>query len=78
MEPTYSEFQILERLARTPGRTVSYQDLEDALGTHVTNNTISTHVKNLRGKLRRVDPDFDGGTIAAVPRVGYRWDDTSG
>jgi DNA-binding response OmpR family regulator len=74
VEPTYSEFQILERLAQTPGKTVTYQDLEDALGTNVANNTISTHVKNLRDKLEGVDPGFDRKIIAAVAKVGYRWD----
>lgn len=79
LELTYSEFEILRALALRSGRVASYQDLCDAMGTHVTDNTIATHVQHLRDKFTRVDPDFPRSeAIRSVPRRGYVWETPRG
>jgi DNA-binding response OmpR family regulator len=75
LELTYSEFEILRTLAARAGRVATYQDLCDAMGTHVTDNTIATHVQHLRDKFTRVDPAFPRtAAIRSVPRRGYVWE----
>ncbi len=75
LELTYSEFEILRTLAARAGRVATYQDLCDALGTIVTDNTIATHVQHLRDKFTRVDPAFPrSSAIRSVPRRGYVWE----
>jgi DNA-binding response OmpR family regulator len=74
LELTYSEFEILRALAERPGSVVSFEDLCEALGAHVQDNTIATHVQHLRDKFRRVDAGFPRTTaIRSVPRRGYLW-----
>jgi len=75
LELTYCEFEILRALAARAGRVASYQDLCDAIGTVVTDNTIATHVQHLRDKFSRVDPEFPRtAAIRSVPKRGYAWE----
>ena len=50
--------------------------MEAAYGsqTHVYDRTIDSHIKRLRRKLRRADPDFNA--IETLYGVGYRFRDT--
>lgn len=74
LELTYCEFEILRRLAERAGRVATYEDLCDAMGSTVTDNTIATHVQHLRDKFSRVDPGFPRtAAIRSVPRRGYAW-----
>jgi len=69
---TLTEFRILEALVRRPGHVASYEHLmESAKQGVVTRNTVNTHVRNLRRKLRAVDPGFD--RIGNAYALGYRW-----
>jgi DNA-binding response OmpR family regulator len=70
----YSPFEILRALVAQPGRVASYEDLCDAIGGTVADNTIATHVQHLRDELSRVDPEFPRTEIIrSVPRRGYVW-----
>lgn len=74
LELTYNEFEILKALADRPGKVATFEDLSEAVGTHVEANTIATHIQHLRDKFQRVDPDFPRSTvIRAVPKRGYMW-----
>jgi DNA-binding response OmpR family regulator len=70
---TKSEFLVLHALARQPGVVLSRDRLIDlARGTEVviTERTIDTFIKRIRGKLHALDPAFDA--IETVVGVGYR------
>ena len=72
---TRSEFQLLESLARQPGRVFSRAELIDAaLGedTLVLERTIDVHIRSLRKKL-----DEGAELIETVRGVGYRFRDPS-
>lgn len=74
LELTYCEFEILRLLAAREGRVATYQDLCDAMGSTVTDNTIATHIQHLRDKFTRVDADFPRtAAILSVPKRGYAW-----
>ncbi|HSG91568.1 MAG TPA: response regulator transcription factor [Pseudomonadales bacterium] len=67
-----TEFRMLAKLVRVPGHAVSYETLMNAtMQSLVTNNTINTHMRNIRKKFERVDPDF--GCIKSEYGYGYRW-----
>ena len=71
---TLTEFRVLHAIV-DPGhaRGASYDRLAAATRqTVVTNNTINTHVRNLRHKFRELDPEF--AAICNVYGFGYRWD----
>ena len=72
---TRSEFQLLESLAKQPGRVFSRAELIDAaLGedTLVLERTIDVHIRSLRKKLG------DGAALIETVRgVGYRFRDPS-
>ena len=71
---TLTEFRVLHAIVE-PGhaRGASYDRLAAATRqTVVTNNTVNTHVRNLRHKFRDIDPDF--ASIASVYGFGYRWE----
>lgn len=69
---TLTEFRMVERLLQVPGNAVSYESLMRAtLQSYVTNNTINTHMRNLRNKFRALDPNFD--CIRNEYGFGYRW-----
>jgi two-component system OmpR family response regulator len=72
LDLTLTEFREVTALARRPGRVLDYAQLMEAAEQGVvTRNTVNTHIRNLRGKFKAVDPDFR--QIATEYRVGYRW-----
>jgi two-component system alkaline phosphatase synthesis response regulator PhoP len=71
VELTFTEFRLLENLAKRPGAVFSRNQLLDALGTDesmVYDRTVDAHVKSLRRKLGRAK-DY----IETVRGVGYRF-----
>jgi two-component system OmpR family response regulator len=67
-----TEFRMLAKLVRVPGHAVSYETLMNAtMQSLVTNNTINTHMRNIRKKFEKVDPDFS--SIKSEYGFGYRW-----
>ena len=67
-----TEFRMLAKLVRAPGHAVSYETLMNAtLQSLVTNNTINTHMRNIRKKFEKVDSDF--ACIRSEYGFGYRW-----
>ena len=67
-----TEFRMLAKLVRVPGHAVSYDTLMNArMQSLVTNNTINTHMRNIRKKFESIDPDFD--SIKSEYGFGYRW-----
>lgn len=71
LDLTTTEFKLLQRLARRPGRAYSRDQLLSEVwgyGGDVESRTVDTHVKRLRAKLGRV-----GDWIQTVRGVGYRF-----
>lgn len=67
-----TEFRMLAKLVRVPGHAVSYDTLMNAtMQSLVTNNTINTHMRNIRKKFESIDPEFD--CIKSEYGFGYRW-----
>jgi two-component system OmpR family response regulator len=67
-----TEFRMLAKLVRAPGHAVSYDTLMNAtMQSLVTNNTINTHMRNIRKKFESIDPEFD--CIKSEYGFGYRW-----
>lgn len=67
-----TEFRMLAKLVRAPGHAVSYETLMNAtMQSLVTNNTINTHMRNIRKKFERIDPEFS--SIKSEYGFGYRW-----
>lgn len=67
-----TEFRMLAKLVRVPGHAVSYETLMNAtMQSLVTNNTINTHMRNIRKKFERADENF--GCIKSEYGFGYRW-----
>jgi len=55
-----TEFRMLAKLVRAPGHAVSYDTLMNAtMQSLVTNNTINTHMRNIRKKFESIDKSFD-------------------
>ena len=67
-----TEFRMLAKLVRVPGHAVSYEVLMNAtMQSLVTNNTINTHMRNIRKKFEKADPSFS--CIKSEYGFGYRW-----
>jgi two-component system OmpR family response regulator len=67
-----TEFRMLAKLVRAPGHAVSYETLMNAtMQSLVTNNTINTHMRNIRKKFEKIDKDFSA--IRSEYGYGYRW-----
>lgn len=67
-----TEFRMLAKLVRVPGHAVSYDTLMNAtMQSLVTNNTINTHMRNIRKKFETIDPEFS--CIKSEYGYGYRW-----
>lgn len=70
---TKSEFLICEYLARNRGQVFSKEQIYEAvfsLDGDSDNSTISTHIKNIRAKLGRMDVQ----PIVTVWGIGYKWE----
>ncbi len=62
LELTATEFRLLRLLARRPGRVYSRSEILEAISDHPDmslDRTIDSHVKFLRAKLKKVDPDHE-------------------
>ena len=71
---TVTEFMLLHALARHPGFVKTREQLtRDAYryDNYVSERTIDSHIKRLRRKLERADPDFD--RIVTVYGIGYKY-----
>ena len=69
---TVTEFQILRLLASMPGRVFSRDAIIDRLhgpGFAVTDRTIDSHIRNLRGKFAKAGAD---DLIETRAGIGYR------
>ncbi len=67
-----TEFRMLAKLVRVPGHAVSYETLMNAtMQSLVTNNTINTHMRNIRKKFEKADESF--ACIKSEYGFGYRW-----
>ena len=67
-----TEFRMLAKLVRVPGHAVSYDTLMNAtMQSLVTNNTINTHMRNIRKKFEKIDQEF--ACIKSEYGFGYRW-----
>ena len=73
MELTLTEFWLVEALAQSPGEAFSYESLMPVTRqTIVEKNTINGHIRRIRIKFKRIDPEFS--CIRNVFGVGYRWE----
>lgn len=71
-----TEFKMLAKLVRLPGHAVTYESLMESTNqSFVTNNTINTHIRNIRKKFESVDPEFSA--IKSEYGFGYRWNASS-
>ncbi len=71
---TVTEFLILNALARHPGHVKTRQHLMQEgypHDTYVSDRTIDSHIKRLRRKMVKADPEFD--VIETVYGLGYRY-----
>lgn len=70
---TKGEYEICEFLARNPGQVFSKEQiLENVFGfdSESNENTIITHIKNIRNKLQV----FDYAPIKTIWGAGYKWE----
>ncbi len=73
VELTLTEFWLVEALAQSPGEAFSYESLMPVTRqTIVEKNTINGHIRRIRIKFKRIDPEFS--CIRNVFGVGYRWE----
>ncbi|MGB3166061.1 MAG: response regulator transcription factor [Alteraurantiacibacter sp.] len=73
---TVTEFLILEALAQRPGVIKSRNQLMDAAypdDVFVDDRTVDSHIKRLRRKFRKADPEF--GAIETLYGAGYSFTD---
>jgi len=71
---TVTEFLVLRSLAERPGHVKTREQIMDAAydeHIYVDDRTIDSHVKRMRKKFKRVDPDF--AAIDTLYGVGYRF-----
>ena len=68
---TVTEFWIIHSLIRHPGHVRSRAQLMDDANVLVDDQTITSHVKRIRRKFLKADPDFD--RLDTVYGAGYRW-----
>lgn len=72
---TVTEFLLLEALIQYPGHVKTRDNLMNIAysdDTFVDDRTIDSHIKRLRKKFRKIDPEFDA--IETIYGVGYKWD----
>ncbi len=73
---TVTEFLILHALAIRPGFVKNRDQLMDAAyddQVYVDDRTIDSHIKRIRKKFRKVDPEFN--SIETLYGVGYRYNE---
>jgi two-component system OmpR family response regulator len=70
---TFTEFRILQALAKHPGHIKSYDQLMESADTIVTQNAIAAHIRRIREKFKELDGHFS--CIRTEYGRGYRWVD---
>lgn len=68
---TVTEFWMLHAIAKFSGHVKNRQQLMDEAKMVVDDTTITSHIKRIRKKFIRLDPEFDH--IETVYGMGYRW-----
>ena len=71
---TTTEFLIVQELAKRPGiikERAQLMDIAYREDTDIEDRTIDSHVKRIRKKFKRIDPDFSA--IETRYGSGYRW-----
>lgn len=69
---TVTEFSIVQALIQADGSVLSFDTLaEKTRQSIVTNNTLSTHIKHIRRKLKAIDPEFSA--LTSIYSKGYQW-----
>jgi two-component system OmpR family response regulator len=68
---TLTQFWIVQELLAEPLEVKSYQQLMHAAKLYVEPNTIAAHIKTIRQRFRKIDPNFDA--IRTERGIGYRW-----
>ena len=71
---TTTEFLIVKELSKRPGIIKERSQLMDVAyreDTDIEDRTIDSHVKRIRKKFKRIDPDFSA--IETRYGSGYRW-----
>ena len=71
---TTTEFLIVKKLSKRPGIIKERSQLMDVAyreDTDIEDRTIDSHVKRIRKKFKRIDPDFSA--IETRYGSGYRW-----
>ena len=68
---TLTQYWIVEALAASPERALSYQELMEAARVRVEPNTITAHIVAIRRRFRELDPDF--AAVRSERGLGYRW-----
>lgn len=71
VELALTHFWIVKDLCSNPGKIRSHRDLMKACNIVVEPNTITAHVKAIRGAFTAIDPQFD--CIRTERGRGYRW-----
>ncbi len=72
LDLTITELWMVHSLARHPGHVKNRQQLMDAANVVLDDNTITSHIKRIRKKFVRIDPNFNA--IQTAYGMGYRWD----
>jgi two-component system OmpR family response regulator len=75
VELTHTEFCMVCYLAKNPGHVKSRQQLMDSADVTLDNNTITSHIKRIRGKFRAIDVNF--AALETAHGFGYRWSGNS-
>lgn len=74
MNLTVTEYLLIKSLAERPGHVKSRDQLIDAAygeNIYVDDRTIDSHIKRVRKKFKKIDPEFD--EIETLYGVGYRY-----
>ena len=75
VELTHTEFSMVCYLAKNPGHVKSRQQLMESANVTLDNNTITSHIKRIRGKFRAIDVEFTA--LETAHGFGYRWSGNS-
>lgn len=68
---TQLELKMIATMAKRPDMTYSRDFFLDSFLPDAYDRTIDSHIKRIRNKFKKIDPDFD--RIYTVWGVGYRW-----
>ena len=71
LDLTVTEFWMVQALARYPGQVKTRDQLMKDANVYVDDSTITSHIKRIRKKFQKIDPEFN--QIDTVHGMGYRW-----